>query len=331
MKGMILRMYDLISVIIPVFNVGAYLDKCMTSVVQQSYKELEIIVVDDGSTDNSPQICDNWSVKDDRVHVIHKENGGLSDARNAGLAVATGSYISFVDSDDWLKPQFMETLMRTLKENNADIAECGVLYVDEQDHVLRKRCCQEDKVVKSKIEALCALVKENGIYQTVWNKLYKRDVLEGILFEKGKYNEDDFWTYQVFDRAEKLVAISDELYCYLQRNSSIMGSGYQLKRLDGLEARFRRMEYLQKYEELKDFTKARIFYDCMFHFQAALKWLKMPEQKIVTSFIIKNMVEISGFSYKNSDIPFKYKIWFALFRKFPFFTAKLRNHIGIGL
>ena len=211
MEGKILEMHDLISVVIPVFNVEAYLDKCMASVVQQSYKELEIIVVDDGSTDNSPQICDNWSVKDGRVHVIHKENGGLSDARNAGLSVATGSYISFVDSDDWLKPQFIETLMRTLKENNADIVECGVLYVDEQDHVLRKRCCQENKVVKSKIEALRALVKEDGIYQTVWNKLYKRDVLEGILFEKGKYNEDDFWTYQVVDRAEKLVAISDKL------------------------------------------------------------------------------------------------------------------------
>lgn len=331
MGGKIFEMHDLISVVIPVFNVEAYLDKCMASVVQQSYKELEIIVVDDGSTDNSPQICDNWSVKDDRVHVIHKENGGLSDARNAGLAVATGSYISFVDSDDWLKPQFMETLMRTLKENNADIAECGVLYVDEQDHVLRKRCCQEDKVVKSKIEALCALVKENGIYQTVWNKLYKRDVLEGILFEKGKYNEDDFWTYQVFDRAEKLVAISDELYCYLQRNSSIMGGGYQLKRLDSLEARFRRMEYLQKYEQSADFAKAHILYDCMFHFQAALKWLKKPEQKIVIDYVLKNMKKISGFTYKDADVPFKYHIWFAMFRRFPFAVSKFRNWLGIGL
>ena len=278
-------MCELISVIIPVFNVEAYLNKCMASVVQQSYKELEIIVVDDGSTDNSSQICDEWALKDSRIHVIHKENGGLSDARNAGLAVATGGYISFVDSDDWLKPRFMETLMRTLKETNADIVECGVTYVDEQEHVLRKRCFRENKAIKNRIEALRALIKEDGIYQTVWNKLYRHDVLKGILFEKGKYNEDDFWTYQVFDRAEKLAVISDELYCYLQRNTSIMGNGYQLKRLNSLEARFKRMEYLQKYEELSNFTKVHLFYDCMFQFQAALKWLEESEQKIVIDYI----------------------------------------------
>ena len=245
--------------------------------------------------------------------------------------LAEGEFILFVDSDDWLKPQFMEILMRTLKENTADIAECGVLYVDEKEHILRERCYPEKKAVKSKIEAFKALIKEDGIYQTVWNKLYKRDVLEGILFEKGKYNEDDFWTYQVFDRLERLIVISDKLYCYLQRESSIMGTGYQIKRLDGLKARFERMEYLQKYKELADFTKARIFYDCMFHFQSALKWLKMPEQKIVTDYVIKNMKKITHVIYRNSDVPLKYQIWFAMFRRFPFAVSKFRNWLGIGL
>ena len=331
MGGLVLEMHDLISVVIPVFNVEPYLNKCMTSIVQQSYKELEIIVVDDGSTDNSSQICDEWAVRDSRVRVIHKENGGLSDARNAGLAVATGRYISFVDSDDWLQPQFMEILMKTLKEANADIVECGVLFVDEQGQILRRRCFQGNKAEKNRIEALRALVKEDGVYQTVWNKLYKRDVLEGILFEKGKYNEDDFWTYQIFDRAEKLIVIPNELYCYLQRKSSIMGGGYQLKRLNSLEARLQRMEFLQKYTELANFTKVHIFYDCMFHFQAALKWLEKPEQKIVTDYIIENMRKIVGFTYKNSDVPLKYQIWFTVFRHFPFAVAKIRNWIGIGL
>lgn len=321
----------LVTVIVPVYNVECYLDKCISSIVHQSYKNLEIIMIDDGSTDASSEICDKWAVKDKRIHVIHKQNGGLSDARNAGLAVATGEYISFVDSDDWIKPQFIETLMALLESDKADIAECGVRYVDERGHILRERCYPEKKAAKSKIEALKTLVKENGIYQTVWNKLYKRDVLKGILFEKGKYNEDDFWTYQVFDRAERLIVISDKLYCYLQRESSIMGIGYQIKRLDGLKARIERMEYLQKYEELADFTKAHIFYDFIFHFQAALKWLKMPEQKIVTDYIIENMRRISDFSYKNADVPTKYRIWFAVFRKNPFVIAKLRNWIGIGL
>lgn len=321
----------LVTVIVPVYNVDCYLDKCISSIVQQTYKNLEIIVVDDGSTDKSPEICDRWSQRDRRIHVMHKVNGGLSDARNAGLAVSTGEYISFVDSDDWIKPKFIETLMISLQAEKADIAECGVIFVDKQEHILRERCYSGKKTVMSRIEALKALVKEEGIYQTVWNKLYRREVLEGVLFEKGRYNEDDFWTYQVFDRSKRLIVISDKLYCYLQRESSIMGTGYQIKRLDGLKARFERMEYLQKYEELADFTKARIFYDCMFHFQAALKWLTMPEQKIVTDYVIENMKKITDVTYRNSDIPLKYQMWFAVFRRFPFIVAKMRNWIGIGL
>ena len=149
----------LVTVIVPVYNVECYLDKCISSIVQQSYNNLEIIVVDDGSTDGSPAICDGWAARERRIRVIHKENGGLSDARNAGLAVATGEYISFVDSDDWIKPQFIETLLVSLQAGKADIAECGVVYVDEQEHILRERCYPEKKAVKSKIEALKSLIK----------------------------------------------------------------------------------------------------------------------------------------------------------------------------
>ena len=130
----------LVTVIVPVYNVDCYLDKCISSIVQQTYKNLEIIVVDDGSTDKSPEICDRWSQRDRRIHVMHKVNGGLSDARNAGLAVSTGEYISFVDSDDWIKPKFIETLMISLQAEKADIAECGVIFVDKQEHILRERC-----------------------------------------------------------------------------------------------------------------------------------------------------------------------------------------------
>lgn len=322
----------LISVIVPIYEVERYLDKCINSIVNQTYTNLEIILVDDGSTDNCSFICDEWGQKDARICTVHKKNGGLSDARNTGLALANGEYISFVDGDDWLKPEFLETLFNLLEMEKADIAEGGVSYFDEAGKYIRERCYSAKKIKKfNKIDALKALVKDEGLYQTVWNKLYRRKVLEGILFKKGKYNEDDFWTYQVFDRAESVIVTSDKLYCYLQRESSIMGKGYQIKRLDGLQARFERMEYLQKYKELADFTKAYIFYDCMFHFQAALKWLKMPEQKIVTDYIIENMKTVTGVTYRDSGIPFKYQIWFALFKRFPFAVAKMRNWIGIGL
>lgn len=323
--------YPLISIIVPIFGVEKYLNKCINSIVKQTYTNLEIILVDDGSPDNCPTVCDEWGQRDARICIVHKKNGGLSDARNTGIALANGEYISFVDGDDWLKPEFLETLFNLLEMEKADIAEGGVEYFDEAGKCIRERCYSEKIKTLNKIDALKALVKEEGLYQTVWNKLYKRKVLEGILFKKGKYNEDDFWTYQVFDRAERVVVTSDKLYCYLQRESSIMGRGYRIKRLDGLKARFERMEYFQKYKELADFTKARIFYDCMFHFQAALKWLTMPEQKIVTDYVIENMKKVTDVTYKNSDVPLKYQIWFAMFRRFPFAVAKMRNWIGIGL
>ena len=136
----------LVTVIVPVFNVEEYLEKCIKSIICQTYSKLEIIIVDDGSTDNSPKICDKWSLVDKRIQVIHKENGGLSDARNTALKIAKGNYISFVDSDDWLDQYFVETLLKILIEENADIAECGVAYVDKSNQLIRERKCLEEKV-----------------------------------------------------------------------------------------------------------------------------------------------------------------------------------------
>lgn len=324
-------MSDLVSIVVPVYNVASYLDKCVKSIVQQSYKKLEVILVDDGSTDHSSEICDCWAMKDERIHVIHKSNGGLSDARNVGFAITSGKYISFVDSDDWLDLSFIEKMLFTLKKEDADIVECGVVYLNEHNQVLRNRNISAKKFTIDRINALRLLIKEDGVYQTVWNKLYKRDVVENIFFENGRCNEDDFWTYQVFNRAKKIVVISDNLYFYLQRGSSIMGEGYKLKRLDSLVARINRMEYFQKDNELANFTKARIFYDFMFHFQSALEYLEPSEQKIVTNYIINAMKDITKYTYKDSGVPKRYQIWFALFKRFPYLIAKIRNNLKIGI
>lgn len=321
----------LISVIVPIYKVEKYLDKCVESIVGQTYRDIEIILVDDGSPDKCPEMCDEWAKKDGRIKVIHKENGGLSDARNAGLSIVKGEYISFVDSDDWISPCFLETMYQTMQNEDADIVECGVTYVDEQGNIIRIRKNSALQVSFDKIEALRQLVLEEGVYQTVWNKLYKRDVIGDIKFEVGKYNEDDFWTYQVFDRVKKVTLIEESLYYYLQRGTSIMGAEYSLKRMDGLEARFRRMEFLQKYDELAMFVKARIMYDCLYHFQAAVRYLRQTEQKVVTDYIIGNIKELPSVLKIGSNVSLKYKIWFIVFRKFPFALAKLRNKLGIGL
>lgn len=321
----------MISVIVPIYKVEKYLDKCVESIVGQTYRDIEIILVDDSSPDKCPEMCDKWAKMDERIKVIHKENGGLSDARNAGLRIAKGEYISFVDSDDWISPHFLEMMYQVMQKEYADIVECGVLYIDEQGEIIRVRKNGTSQNSFNKIEALRQLVLEEGVYQTVWNKLYKREVIGDIEFDVGKYNEDDFWTYQIFDRAKRVTVIEEPLYCYLQRGTSIMGLGYSLKRMDGLEARFRRMEFLQKYDELALFVKARMMYDCLYHFQASIRYLEQPEQKIVTDYVIKTMRELPSVLKCGSYISIKYKIWFMAFRKFPFLVASLRNRMGIGL
>lgn len=319
-----------ISVIIPIYKVEAYLDKCVQSIVDQTYSNLEIILVDDGSPDRCGQMCEYWAKKDSRIKVVHKENGGLSDARNAGLAIATGSLISFIDSDDWIEPDFLQTLYDALTSQNAQIAECAIFYVDEEGSILRTRSTGGDALIDSK-EALRRLILEEGVFQTVWNKLYRREVIEGILFEKGKYNEDDFWTYQVFDRIEKLALVDKPMLNYLQRGGSIMGVGYNPRRLDGLEARLRRMEYLQKYEDLGALAAQQLMLDYLWHLQSVLRHLKGQEQASARNTILSMKKRTPKLPKRKLTLNAKYRLWYGLFAIAPVLTARLRNTLRIGL
>lgn len=320
---------ELISVIVPVYKVEDCLDKCVRSIVHQTYSNLEIILVDDGSPDHCGDMCDAWAEKDSRIKVVHKENGGLSDARNAGLKIATGSLISFIDSDDWVEADFLEVLLAAMDGRKAQIAECAVELVDEAGSVL---CCRETAKVPylDKLDGLHRMILEDGIYQTVWNKLYRREILEGIFFEKGKCHEDDFWTYQVFDRMEYLAVVERPMYHYLQRSSSIMGAGYNLKRLDGLEARFCRMEYLRQYDALRCLTQQQLMLDCMWHLQSALRCLNGQAQETAVDTIIKMKKEIPKVSCGKLTLNTKYKNWYRLFVLAPKLTARVRNLFGIG-
>lgn len=320
---------DLISVIVPIYKVEPYLDRCVQSIVEQTFKNLEIILVDDGSPDACPAMCDAWAEKDSRIKVIHKENGGLSDARNAGLAVAAGDYISFIDSDDYIAPEFLTGLYDAMAQTGADIAECATAYVDEDGNILRQRnvapVAQMDK-----LEALRRLVLEDGIYQTVWNKLYRWEVIDGILFEKGKHHEDDFWTYQIFDRMEKLAVVDQPMYYYLQRAGSIIGAGYTVKRLDGLEARILRMEHLQKYPELACLTRQNLVMDCMWHYQSAKTHLAGQEQETALTKVRETMKNCPAVPLHRLSGKMTHRIWYLLFRTMPELTAWVRNSMNIG-
>ena len=182
-------MEEKISVVIPVYKVEPYLDQCIQSVVEQTYTNLEIILVDDGSPDHCPAMCDAWSKRDNRIKVIHKENGGLSDARNAGLAIATGQYISFIDSDDWISLDMFEVLVGMLRETDAQIVECGTVLVYPQSKPQKMSApARVELSVKeySTEEAMRHLLIEDEFSPMVWNKLYCRECVSDIRFEVGK-------------------------------------------------------------------------------------------------------------------------------------------------
>lgn len=320
----------LISVIVPIYQVQAYLDSCVDSIVRQTYENLEIILVDDGSPDGCPAICDAWTLRDSRIRVIHKDNGGLSDARNAGMATASGEYICFIDSDDRLDAQFLETLYAAMIRMNADIAECGISYVDESGRILRQRGAGRETRLE-RVEALRCLIMESGVFPPVWNKLYRRSLVADIPFEVGKYNEDEFWTYRAFDRIEAMAVVPDPLYLYLQRGTSIIGTGYNIRRLDGLEARFRRMEYLQKYDALADLTRQEFTFYCMWHLQCVLRCLTGEEQERAMRYIFECMEATPAVAQSKLRVNLKYRIWYPMFRTFPVLTARIRNALRIGL
>lgn len=216
-------MKELISVIVPVYNMEQYLERCVNSIRQQTYEDLEIILVDDGSTDHSPQMCDAYAEQDARIKVVHKQNGGLSDARNAGLAVATGMYIGYVDSDDWIEPQMYEKLYYACVAHEAQIAICRYAKMYQDGTITGGT---NEVVPLSREELLQIYICDNSeytIYNSVWSKLFHRDLVDGVLFPVGRNSEDIMYTTKAFCKTSKAVYVDECLYNYvLDRADSIM-------------------------------------------------------------------------------------------------------------
>ena len=316
----------LISVIVPVYKVEKHLDRCVQSIVDQTYRNLEIILVDDGSPDNCPAICDAWAEKDNRIKVIHKENGGLSDARNAGLAVAAGEYVSFIDSDDWVDRSFMETLLDLSVRTGADIAECNFIKTSGSTEA---RTTSDAVTVCTTEEALEKHIKTEMFKQVVWNKLYRRNVINAV-FEKGKYHEDEFWTYQIIANCGKLAHIDRILYFYFQREDSIMGEGYSIKRLDAVEAKLRRNDFIKmNYPNLGYISDVDVRFTLMYHGQLALKYVDYKERKQAFSKLIA--MYPSSKTVDRTDLKKTHLLWLKLAAISLPLCCKIRNLLGIGL
>lgn len=235
---------ELISVIVPVYKVEEYLDKCIQSIVDQTYSNLEIILVDDGSPDRCGDMCEQWAKKDSRIRVLHKPNGGLSDARNAGMEISAGTYTAFVDSDDWIAPDFIQVMYDAIKQTGAQIAGCDVYHAFLDREPEAGMSTGEIRIYTRK-EAITDILQYKGFRAVAWNKLYLSALLKGEKYPVGKHHEDEFFTYRIFGKADKLVYVDKPMYYYLQRQGSIMHS-FTIKRLDALEAYLERLEYLKK-------------------------------------------------------------------------------------
>lgn len=320
----------LISVIVPVYKVEKYLDRCVQSIVDQTYRNLEIILVDDGSPDNCGSLCDAWAAKDSRIKVIHKENGGGAQARNMGLDSATGQYVGFVDSDDYIHPEMYQHLYDILQRTQSDIVECGYILT-ENDECVIKHLAESNLQVFSAEEALRENINDLVCRQLVWNKLYATKTLENIRFVEGKFIDDEFFTYRAIGNA-KSIAVSDRImYCYRQQSNSVMHQQFSRKWLDALEAKLCRLEYIQEhFPALEERAKVNLLFSGLYQMQQCLRYLAGEERKYVASRILKIAAKAQPYPVK-PDLSLKQKVWFSLARMNMPLAGRVRNWLGIGL
>ncbi|MBP3038597.1 glycosyltransferase [Bacillaceae bacterium Marseille-Q3522] len=239
---------DKVSVIVPIYKVEKYLHRCLNSILQQTYCNLEIILVDDGSPDASGKIADQYAERDKRIRVFHKDNGGLSDARNAGMELANGKFIMFVDSDDWLDIRMIDEMLYYENTYQADIIQSAFYYAYEDHLLFDRRYLEKDKPVTM----LCSppvvmeeLLHNQRVKNFAWGKLFKTAMIKDLPFKKGVLFEDVFWAYQVMHRANSLLLINRPLYYYYQRSDSIV-SHYSVKNLDIIDGLKERHAFIEK-------------------------------------------------------------------------------------
>ncbi len=233
-----------ISVIVPVYNVEKYLPTCLDSLVEQTYQNLEIILVDDGSTDNSGRICDEYAGKDSRIRVIHKKNAGAAMARNSGLDSATGEYISFVDSDDWLAKNAFRILHRELERHHAQCTVGGCVHVvDKGGKLVYEKTKRRPLWCGDSRKAMKRVLLEGS---AIWNRLFKREVFDTVRFPKGRVNDDEVAALHAYERCEKVVFLNQYTYFYRRRKNSVTTSAFSLQILDFYYNTLENLEFIQK-------------------------------------------------------------------------------------
>lgn len=301
-------MNDLLSVVIPIYNMEKYLKKCVNSVINQTYKNLEILLIDDGSTDKSSEICDDFLKVDKRIKVFHKTNGGLSDAKNFGIKKSKGKYVTFVDADDWIEKNMYETMLLKMKECDADISICGRFIDYENGKSVKWYNCNELEMTKEQ-----SLIYLNSFYNfdmASWDKIYKKDLFDEIEFPYGKKCEDAYTTYLLFSKCNKVIYVPICFYHYFQRTGSI--SRNSEINMDYIYAAIEQMKYI-------NFNFPNISYvgETNYVFSVKSMYQVAVERKIKTNkeyrIFKKNIKKYSNSVIKNKYIGIKKKFTFILF------------------
>lgn len=316
----------LVSVIVPVYKVEAYLDKCISSITAQTYTNLEIILVDDGSPDRSGQICDEWAARDPRIRVIHQENAGGGAARNAALDIARGEWIGMIDSDDYIEPHMYEHLY-SLISPDIDIAECCMHEVYSDDAPLDDGH-QYQAAVYDVQEGMKLHILNQLFLQTPPNKLYRRSTVENVRFPSGTGIDDEYWTYRAIGNARKLIHSSCSMYAYRQQNTSVMHTLNAKQRLRAVEAKAQRHMYIvDRFPNLAGESIKNLWFTCIYQGQLVLRGGEPDEKKATIGYLLDTL-------RKHPVHPWQYTlkemIWLTLAGISFTGTCRLRNLLKIG-
>lgn len=296
----------LISVIVPVYRVEKYLDHCIRSITEQTYPNLEILLVDDGSPDGSGAICDHWAEKDSRIRVIHQQNAGAGAARNTALDAAAGELIAFVDSDDYLHPNMFRHL-HSLMKDGVDIAECEI-SLTETDELSMDDGTGAEILVCDTEDALRLHIQDEIFCQTPPNKLYRQECVGDIRFPEGNLIDDEFFTYRVLGNARKLAHSSACMYAYRQQPGSAMHKPYSLGRLQGLDAKLQRLSYFEeRFPGLVWEAKADLLMTCLGAMQGCLRSLSGEEMEAAREKVDMVLAQLTPLEIPR-EVPAKRKL-----------------------
>lgn len=316
---------ELISVIVPVYKVEAYLDKCVQSIVDQTYRNLEIILVDDGSPDRCGAMCDAWAAKDDRIKVIHQKNAGGGPARNAGFEIARGTLVGLIDSDDYIAPDMYEKLS-ALMTDEVDIVECELVETHDDHAVFTPGHCSP---VYPVAEAMRLHICDTLFRQTPPNKLYRRSVIADVRFPAGTGIDDEYWTYRVIGNARNLIHTSSVLYAYRQQENSVMHSLTIPKRLRAIDAKTQRHTYIStQFPELVSLCRKELWFSCLYQGQLILRTFPASESAQAVDYLRGVLREHPARRCADSV---KERIWLTLARLSFVHTCRLRNFLKIGI